>query len=758
MSGIGDEPSQRGFTRRAFLQVTASLAGGVVFDLLIPSCAGAAIEPAGGIEIHSWVVVHPDDRVTIRIPQSEIGQGISTALAQVMADELDLDLAMVDWTFYDPQTNRGRNNVYVHTATLASWGAEMLFEPMRTAGAQIRAMLIAAGASYLGVKATALAIAQHRVFVRDSDASVGFGALAATTAALPVPEPSTVSPKPRAQWRYIGKALPRSDAHAKSTGQALFGIDVKLPGMKYAAVRQSPVFGGRLRSFDATAISAYPGVHRVVRIVAGPSGYTVPPTLWDIIDWGMDDAVAVVADSWWQAHRALDALPVEWDEGKYASVSSATIATDLRAALDRGKVVRDEGDSTAALAAASKIVDAEYHYPFLEHATMEPMNCTAIVREDSVEAWAPTQYGDEALRIAAYAAGIALKDARFHLTLVGGGFGRRLHNDYVSQAVQVAKEMPGTPVKLIWSREENTRRSYYSPVMTARYRGGLDAAGEPTAWVGHVAQGRSVFQPYGMSRFMFPMPNVQVRYSTIDTPLPFAWMRGVGHTQNAWMNHGFMCELAEAAGMEPLAFQRKLLDEQRVAKDRPDHDDAVARIRRCRRLLDEAVSRAGPPPTGRGHGRGAAVFDMSYVPNFHSSCIAIALDVRLAEGGLKVQKVVATVDCGLALNPQLVEAQIQGGVLFGLSNALYSKITLANGRVEQSNFHDYPVLRMKEAPPVEVFLVPGDERPSGVGEGAVPVVIAALVEAIHAAGGPRIRTLPVMDADLHFRGGVNAPA
>ncbi len=749
--------SPHSVTRRGFLQVTATLAGGVVFDLLVPAVAGATSVPADGIEIHSWIVVHPDDRVTIRIPQSELGQGISTALAQVIADELDLEFSMVDWAFYDPQTNRERNNVYVHTATLASWGVEMLFAPMRTAGAQIRAMLITAGAKHLGVEETALTLSQHRVHVGNTDTSVGFGALAAAAAAVPVPDPASVTVKPRAQWRYIGKPLARTDAHDKSTGQASYGIDMKLPGMKYAAVRQSPVFGGRLRSFDAAAISTWPGVHKVVRIVAGPSGYTVPATLWDIIDWGMDDAVAVVADSWWQAQRALDALPIEWDEGKYATVNSAGISAALAAALEgEGKVVRSEGDSAAALTSAAKVVEAEYHYPFVEHATLEPMNCTAVVHEDSVEAWAPTQYGDEALRIAAYAAGIALKDARFHLTLAGGGFGRRLHNDYVSQAVQVAKEMPGTPVKLIWSREENTRRSYYPPVMTARYRGGLDAAGEPTAWVSHVAQGRAVFQPYGMSRFVFPVPNVEVRCSAIDTPLPFAWMRGVGHTQNAWMNHGFMCELAESAGMEPLAFQRKLLDEQRVATNRPDHDDAVARIRRCRRVLEEAVTRAGSPPTGRGRGRGVAVFDMSYVPGFHASCISIAVDVHLdGEGGLKIEKIVAAVDCGLAVNPQLVENQIQGGALFGLSNALYGKITLANGRVEQSNFHDYPILRMNEAPPVEVFLIQQEERPSGVGEGAVPVVIAALVDAIYAAGGPRIRSLPVMDADLQLRGAAN---
>ncbi len=761
MTGTPHHAVPQGLTRRAFLRATALTAGGVAFDFFLPALAESVGIPAAGIEIHSWVVIHPDDRVTVRIPQSEIGQGISTALAQVIGDELDLDLERVDWEFYDPQTNRLRNNVYVHTATLASWGAEKLFEPTRIAAAQIRAILLAAGAAHLKAEASSLTLAHHHVRVRDTDTTVGFGALAAAAAALPVPDAASVKLKPREQWRYIGQALPRRDTLAKVTGQASYGIDVTLPGMKYAAVRQAPVFGGRLRSFDAETIKDFPGVRKVVRILAGPSGYTVPPTLWDIIDWGMDDAVAVVADSWWQAQRALDALQIEWDDGKYATVGSGDIARALGAALEReGKIVRSEGDATAALTTAAKVVEAEYYYPFLEHAALEPMNCTALVSENSVEAWAPTQYGDEALRIAAYAAGVALKDARFHLTLAGGGFGRRLHNDYVSQAVQVAKEMPGTPIKLIWSREENTRRSYYPPVMTTRFRGGLDAVGLPVAWTSHVVQGRSVFQPYGASRFLFPVPHVEVRYSTIDTPPPFAWMRGVGHSQTAWMNHGFMCELAEAAGLTSLEMQRKLLDETRVSANEPDQADAISRVRRARRVLEEAVSRAGSPPVvGSGRGRGVAVFDLSYAPHYPSPCIAIALDVQLdGEGGIKVEKVTAAVDCGLALNPQIVQAQIQGGVIFGLSNALHGKITLANGRVEQSNFHDYAIMRMVEAPRIDVHLLPGKEHPLGVGEGAVPIVIGALVDAIYAAGGPRIRALPVMDADLHLRSGMARPA
>jgi isoquinoline 1-oxidoreductase beta subunit len=741
------------FDRRDFLRVSLAAAGAVAFDLVLPSAAGAAGADMA-TEIHSWIVVHADDRVTVRIPQSELGQGATTALMQVIADELDLELDRVDWVFYDPQTNRERDNVYVHTSTLASWGIKMLFAPMRLAGARIRATLVGAAAERFGVEASRLVVAGHQVRDPASGEALGFGALAQAAAVRPLPDAGGVVLKSPDAWRYIGRSIDRTDARDKVTGRAVYGIDVQLPGMKYAAVRQSPVFGGRLVRFDAAAVLDRPGVRAVVRIDAGPSGYTVPPTLWDIVDWGMDDAVAVVADSWWQAEQALAALPIEWDDGPNAAVDTASIARDLAAALDSaGEVVRQDGDAAAAIAGAARVVEAVYDYPFVEHAPMEPMNCTALVDGRTVEAWAPTQYGDEALRIAAYAAGVALKDAKFHLTLAGGGFGRRLHNDYVSQAVQVARQLPGVPVKLIWSREETTRRGYYPPPVSGRFRAGLDADGNILGWQSHVAQGRAVYQPYGFTRIAAPLANVEMRYSSIDTPPGFGWMRGVGHTQMAWMNHAFTSELAHAAGRDPLSFHLAQLDASRVDPARPDAADAVHRIERFRRLLEEVAERAGPlPAVGSGRGRGWSVYDMSYVPGYPSACIAIALDVALdGRGGLAVTQIHAVVDCGIAVNPGLVEAQTQGGILFGLSNALNGRITLANGRVEQSNFHDYPVLGLAAAPPVTVHVVPSREPPTGVGEGAVPVLIGALVDAIFAAGGPRIRSLPVLQHDLSPR-------
>jgi len=744
--------------RRGVLKVLVSAAGAASFAIpfSLPGVVRTASAGQTDVELTSWVVIEPDDTVRIRIPQAELGQGVETALAQVLAEELGLAWGQFETEFFDPQVNRTRNNVYVHTATLNSWAADLLFDPMRTAGAQIRTLLLLSAASELGVPMDTLRVADGTIVTAAGDRSARFGALAAKAATLPIPEAGTMVLKQPSAWTLIGKPLPRLDVPDKVRGKTVYGIDVKLPGMVYAAVRQSPVFGGRLRGFDQSALKDFKGVIKVVTIKAGPTGYTVPPSLWDIIDWQMDDAVAVVADSWWTASKALAALPIEWDEGPNATVDSASITRELeRVVAGEGKVVRDEGQVVQALAAARKVAEAEYHHPFVEHAPMEPMNCTARVDDTGVEVWAPTQYADEALRIAGYAAQVALKDVKCHLTYVGGGFGRRLSQDYVSQAVQIARELRGTPVKLIWSREETTRRGYYPPAAITRFTAGLDAENKPVVWKSHVVFGRAPHQPYGVSRIPFAIPNVRVEYSTIETPPPFGWLRGVAHTQNLWMNLGFLGELAEAAGVSTYEYQLALLDEQRADPSRADHADALARVRRHRRLLEEVAARAGGPTRagqGAGSGRGIAATDMSYVSGYRSSCVAMAVDVALDESGaLKVERVVAVVDCGTAINPRNVEAQVQGGIIFGLSNALRAKITLKAGRVEQGNFDCYPLLPMAEAPHIEIHILPSTQKPTGIGEEGTPTVIAALVEAVRAAGGPRIRSLPILDHDLRRR-------
>lgn len=739
-------------SRRGLLKAALLAGGAVRFGLLLPGAAHAADE--ADVEVTSWILIQADGRVVFRIPQSELGQGVTTSLAQLLAEEMDLAWGEFDTEYFDAQINRVRHNVYVHTATLNSWSSDLLFEPMRLAGAQVKAMLLSAAAAQLQVKSEALHIEAGRIQHGASGRTLGFAEVARAAAALPIPPAASVKLKDASQWQLIGQPLARLDTRAKSTGEARYGIDVTLPGMKYAAVRQSPVFGGRLRSFDAGAVMQRAGVIKVVAIQGGPTGYTVPETLWDIIDWQMDDAVAVVADSWWTAQQALDALPITWDEGRHAKADSASIATALDNALQQaGQVMRSEGNVDAALAEAARSVEAEYRYPYLEHAPLEPMNCTARVDAAGVEAWAPTQYADEALRIAAYAARRPLKDVKLHLTMSGGGFGRRLSNDFVSQAVQVAAALPGVPIKLIASREETTRRGYYAPVAAARFKGALDARGQVSAWHSHVVYGRSPVQPYGMSRIPFAIDNVRCEYSSIDSPPPFGWMRGVAHTQSLWMNLGFLGELAAAAGKSSYEMQLALLDEARLARDRVDYDDALARVRRQKTLLETVVQRAGGarhPQAGKG--RGIAVTDMSYVPGYRSSCVAMAMDVALdGEGRLQVEKVTAAVDVGLAINPRNVEAQVEGAIAFGLSNALYGQITLRDGRVEQGNFTDYPLLKMMAMPEVEVHILPATGKPSGIGEEATPVAVAALIDAVYAAGGPRVRALPLAAQKLTRR-------
>ena len=737
--------------RRSFLSLAAATSALVAFDFRMAAAAGDATP----VEVNSWIVISADNRVLVRVPQSEIGQGATTTLVQLLGDELDLDLAQVDWEIYDPQTNLARGNVYVYTATLASLGIEMLFTPMRIAGAQLRAMLAAGAAKTLGT-AEGLVFANHRITAPDG-ASVSYFEAAQQLDGVAVPTDVTL--KEAKDFNLIGQPVPRLDAYAKSTGQATYGIDVKLDGMKYAAVKQSPVFGGRLRSFDASAVTSMPGVLGVVRIKGGPSGNTVPPVLWDIIDWEMDDAVAVVADSWWTAKQALAALPIEWDAPDGALVNSADIEAKIDAALAADlQIVREEGDAPAALAGAETRVDAVYSYPYMEHAALEPMNATAVFREGpaypgSIEVWAPTQFGEEAMRIAAYAAGVAQKDAVLHVTLAGGAFGRRLHSDFVSQVVQIAKQFPDVPIKMIASREETFARSYYAPRMKAKLSGTLGPDNAILAWDSGVVQTRSVYQPYGMSRLALPVGNIRVGYGTIDAPPPFAWMRGVGHSQNAWMNQGFVSELAVAAGQTTLDFMMAQLDTTKLDPARPDYEDAAWRINRFKTVLSDLVDFCGTgAEMGAGRGRGFSVYDLSYQPGLASSCIAIAVDVALdGKGGLKVEQVHASVDAGLILNPLVARGQIEGGIIFGLSNALNAEITLKDGAVEQTNFPSYPLMRMDECPEIAVRFLPSEGTSKGVGEGAVPVVIGALVDAIHAAGGPRIRTLPVLKQDLSLR-------
>ena len=415
--------------------------------------------------------------------------------------------------------------------------------------------------------------------------------------------------------------------------------------------------------------------------------------------------------------------------------------------LERGGYpYRADGDAAAGFATAARTLEADYWYPYMEHAALEPMNCTARFDAGRLELWAPTQYADEGVRVAAHATGIPIERIKLHLTYIGGGFGRRICNDYVSQAAQLAVQMPGVPIQLLWSREETTRHGYYAAPAAGRFRGGLDRDGRLIAWSCRSVFAKKVDQSYAAARIPQTIPNVAVEFATVDSPVPFGWMRGVSITQFLWMNQGFMDELAHAAGRDPLEFQLELLDERALAASWSDKEYELARVRALRRVLQEAAARAawGPAPAP-GRGRGIAVSDFSYWSGYNTSATAAVADVTLdADGWFKVDRVVVAMECGVVINPDIVKAQLEGGVAWALSTAMYSEITLAGGRVEQGNFDDYPLLRIAQMPRVETHVLPSDKHPSGVGEVAVPVPIAAVVNAIYAAGGPRIRSLPIV--------------
>jgi isoquinoline 1-oxidoreductase beta subunit len=696
----------------------------------------------------AWVVVRSDNTVVLRIPQAEIGQGTFTGLSQILADELDVAWTDIQPEFWDPSYNLAHDNVYVWTATLGSQGIASLYEPARQAAAQIRMRLTRAAAGRWGVPVDSVEARSGRLHHAASQRSLSYADVAVEAAKLPDPDPKTVVLKRPEQFRYIGQSTRRLDLPGKVDGSAVYGIDLKFPGMKFAAIRQSPVFGGKLVSFDKTAVAGRPGIIDVVAVRGGKSGINDATPGWGL-DFGMDDAVAVVADDWWTAKTALEALPIVWKEGAAASVDSAGLEHRFLATLNAPlpmdhKPSRSDGDVAEALKRAVKVLQADYWVPFTEHAVMEPLNATARVDDQGVEVWAGTQFGDEALRIAAHWAEVPLGKAKMHVLLSGGGFGRRINSDFVAQAVQIARALKGTPVKLLWSREETTRHSYYPPLTVTRLKAGLDAQGKLVGWISRSVGGRAADQTYGTARIVQNIPAVHVDYQQIETPPPFGWKRGVGWAQHTWMNQSFLDELAQAAKRDPVEFQLALLRPEDVPVNMEKREFQVARVSKQRAVLEEVARRSQwSAPRKRGHGKGVAVHDMAYWPEYVSTAAAAVTEVTLGRDGLRVVKVTVVLDCGRVVNPDAAKAQIEGGVAFALTDALYSEITLAKGSVVQSNFHDYPLLPLREMPEVDVHFLPSEHEPHGVGEYAVPLLIASLVNAIHAAGGPRLRRLPI---------------
>ena len=715
-------------SRREFVESGASL----VIAFALPRLDEPRLtftDPPAPFAPNAWISIGTDGIVTLTIDRSEMGQGSQTGLAIILAEELEADWSSIRLGPM-PENPAGWSRIM---RTGGSNAIRSSYEPLRKAGAAAREMLITAAADTWKVDRATCRAENGAVSHVPSGRRLSYGALVPRAAALPVPtEAPLKDPK---DFRLLGTRVRRLDTPAKVDGSAIFGIDFKMPGMLVATVERSPVLGGKLKRVNAERAKAVPGVRQVVELEPSSWMQTKAGGGWAA---GCAASVAVVADSYWQAMEGRRALEIEWDEGDAAGLDSAGIRTQLAALANQpGVVAQTVGEATAALAGAAKRIEAVYEVPFVHHATMEPMNCTAHVRADGVDVWAPTQNQGDAQKVAAQLTGFPPERVRIHTLFSGGGFGRRLEPDFVSEAVRVSKAV-GAPVKVIWTREDDMRNGFYRPTSYNRFAAGLDASGRPVAWTHRIAGTplRLKFGPLekglddslvdGAIDLPYAIPNVFVDQLTLElAPVPRGPWRSVGVSHNGFVTECFLDEVAAAAGRDPFELRRELL------RDKPRH----------RRVLELAAEKAGwgrPLPGGSGRGRGIALAEWG-----PTVCAEVAVVTVDADGTVRVPRVICAVDCGPAVNLGQIEAQIQGGVVFGLSAALYGEITIDRGKVVQGNFDTYPLVRMPEAPVVEVHIVPSTEVQGGTGEPGVPPIAPAVCNAIFAATGKRIRRLPI---------------
>jgi isoquinoline 1-oxidoreductase beta subunit len=747
--------------KRRQLLVAGSLAGGglLVGGGLFLGRAPSAASRLGdartfgadgrAVALNGWVKITPDNRVVVAVPRSEMGQGVHTALAMLVADELDADWAQVSTetapiaqvyanaallTNIVPflpdddgaMARFGRNAVQRLGYTLSlqitggSSSVRDAWGPMRLAGASAREMLVRAAAQHWRVPAAECSVAAGVVGHAGSGRHASFGELAQAAGLLePLGDVPLKVPK---DFRFIGKPMPRTDLADKVNGRAVFGIDVRPPGLLYATLRQSPEIGGTVKAFDARTARAARGIR-------------------DVFQLGKD-TVVVVADSYWRARQAIDKLEIQFDEGPHAKLDSAAISQQLRRDVDAGSGsgFRSVGDAAGALAHVARRVEAVYEVPFLAHAPMEPINCTAQVKDGQVTVWASTQIPSIARWRAAKVAGVAMDHVTLHVPYLGGGFGRRLEFDMVEQAVAIAMKTGGVPVKLVWSREEDLQHDMYRPAAVSHFQAALDAQGQPLAWLNRVAAPSVGLgtterllpafamdmpdknQIEGAFELPYDIPNLSVRQVRSKTPVPVGSWRSVGHSYNAFFTESFIDELAHAAGQDPYAYRRGLL------ATHPRH----------KAVLELAATKAGwGQPLAAGRARGIALHES------FGSIVAEVAEVSLEGAVPRVWRVVCAVDCGMVVNPDTVEAQMQSAIVFGLSAALYGRITLKNGRVEQNNFPDYEMVRLAAMPVIETHIVPSSEAPGGVGEPGTPPIAPAVTNALFALTGQRLRELPI---------------
>jgi isoquinoline 1-oxidoreductase beta subunit len=713
MSLVPTRPS-----RRTFLKQSAALSG--VFVLGIQGTNAVAADAA---EVTHWVVIAPDDTVTIRIARSELGQGTFTGLAQLVAEELGCEWSKVRAEYADVNEHIRRNKIWKDMSTGGSRGIRDSHDYVRKGGAAARMMLIAAAAQRWGVPVTECR-AERGVVIHSSGKTLRYGELATLASTLPVPEnPPLKSPK---EWTIAGTSPARFDIPAKVNGSQVYASDVRLPGMLHASILQSPVFGGFLKSHDESAALAMPGVKRVV------TG---------------DDWIAVLATNWWQANQALQKIKVSWETGNKDKVSSDSIMGYLREGLAQpnAPVARKDGDIDKVFANAHKVLEAEYYTGFMNHATMEPQNAAALYTPDKLEVWVGTQNGESSIAAAADASGLALQKIHVHKMHAGGGFGRRgPHQDFTKQAVKIAMAVPGTPIRLQWSREEDMRQGRYRPVSLVKIRGALDKDGNWLGW--HVKQSDQSIAITVYPQFVkdgvdqintrvfrdnpYAVPNFTNEYVIRDVHVPPGFWRAVAHTNNPFYRECFIDELAHAAGKDPVQFRRPLLQGKK--------DLAV---------LDAVAKAIGwDKAPAAGIHRGIAVVDS------YGSFTAAAVELKLTNGKeIEVKRVAVAIDCGHVVHPDAVKAQIEGGVFWGLSAIMNEEITIENGAVKQSNFHDYPLARINVKPEIIPVLVPTFDFWGGVGEPPIGGVIPAMVNALFSATGKRIYSLPLKHHGFRYK-------
>lgn len=732
-------------TRRDFLRVAGLATGGLAIAFVLPGCHGP--DPATSLRAYkkgefvpnAWLKITPDDRVTFYLDRVEMGQGTMTSHVTLLAEELEIapsrvhvEHAIASRSYDNPDKDLGFQITGGSTSTRSSW------RPLRVAGATAREMLKGAAAASWGVPIAEVIAEDGAVVHRASGRRSTYGQLCLAAAQQPVPEPMLKAP---ADFKWIGKSVGRVDARMKVDGSGIYGIDVTMPGLLTAVVLRAPVYGAKLSSFNAAEAKRRPGVVDVFEVPTG---------------------VAVVASKYWQARAAAAHVKVSWDEGPQAGLSTPWLWEQFeKRAKKPGKAVREQGDYKKAMSRSAKTIEAVYRVPYLAHATMEPQNATAWVRDDRCEIWAPTQSPGLAMEEAKRITGLPTEAITVRTTLIGGGFGRRLDQDFVTEALHVSQKLK-KPVKVVWSREEDTQHDHYRPMTYNVLRGAVDAKGEISAWFHHMVSqsivsqvgpkwvpammpsgmprglasflGRNAAQMYqnnvmtdvssveGASDFAYAIPDLHVEYSVMAAVVPVGFWRGVGSSENVFIAESFLDELIHAAGKDPYKARRALL----------------AGAPRHLRVLDLAAEKAGwgkPLPAGMARG-------IAQAKCFGSYCAQVA-EVSVTGRALRVHRVVCAIDCGTVVNPDLVRAQVESAVVFGLSAALKQQITFARGRVVETNFHQFPVLRMHEMPKVEVHIVPSNEPPSGVGETGLPPVAPAVTNALFAATGKRIRTLPI---------------